>query len=180
MDSEHPKDSFGFCPTVLSQLGAKWHGGLNPPPMCVLGWGNSLCGRGLSRARDSIGRSVKCRTMFHHSTSNKRCAVYAVLTGSSYHKPDSYAGKFLLSPNILCAFCFFKDTFISINFNLVAFSVYFQPFTLPGRRSVCVRRRSPADQHPCIARSLGRPIIGETRPDPITLSLVVDPRSDLR
>ena len=48
LDSEHPKDSFGPCPTVLSQSGAKWHGGLQPPPMCVLGWENSMCGRGLN------------------------------------------------------------------------------------------------------------------------------------
>ena len=34
-DSEHPKDSFGFCPTVLSQLGAKWHGGVATTPPCA-------------------------------------------------------------------------------------------------------------------------------------------------
>ena len=46
LDSERPNDSFSLCPTALSQLEAKWHGGGNPP-MCVLGWGNSVCGRGL-------------------------------------------------------------------------------------------------------------------------------------
>ena len=36
LDLEHPKDSFGLCPTVLSQLGAKWHGGgCNHPPPCA-------------------------------------------------------------------------------------------------------------------------------------------------
>ena len=32
LDSEHPTDLSGISPTVLSQLGAKWHGGCNPPP----------------------------------------------------------------------------------------------------------------------------------------------------
>ena len=31
LDSQHPKDSFGLCLTVLSQFGTKWHGGLQPP-----------------------------------------------------------------------------------------------------------------------------------------------------
>ena len=48
LDSERPKDSFNLCPTALSQLGAKWHGG-GTPHMCVLGWGNSMCGRWLSQ-----------------------------------------------------------------------------------------------------------------------------------
>ena len=48
LDVEYPKDLFGRCPTVLYQLEAKWHGGLQPPPMCVLGWGNNMCGRGLN------------------------------------------------------------------------------------------------------------------------------------
>ena len=50
LDSERPKDSFSLYPKYLSQLGAKWHGGLAwQPPMCVLGWGNNMCGRGLRR-----------------------------------------------------------------------------------------------------------------------------------
>ena len=32
LDSEHPKNSFGLRPTFLSQLGAKWHGGVATPP----------------------------------------------------------------------------------------------------------------------------------------------------
>ena len=48
LGSQQPNHSFGLCPAVLSQLWAKWHGGCNPPPMCVLGWENSMCGRGLS------------------------------------------------------------------------------------------------------------------------------------
>ena len=46
MDSERPKDSLSFCPAALYQLEAKWHRGA-PPLMCVLGWGNKMCGRGL-------------------------------------------------------------------------------------------------------------------------------------
>ena len=36
----------GLRPTVLSQLGAKRHWKV-ASPICVLGWGNSMCGRGL-------------------------------------------------------------------------------------------------------------------------------------
>ena len=35
LDSQYPKESFGLCPTVPSQLGVKWHGGLHPPPTCA-------------------------------------------------------------------------------------------------------------------------------------------------
>ena len=46
--SKRPEDSFGLRPTVPLQLWAKWHGVVAaPPPMCVLGWGNSMCGRGV-------------------------------------------------------------------------------------------------------------------------------------
>ena len=41
LDSEHPKNLLGLCPTVLSQLGTKWLGWWQSPPtrtsMCVLG-----------------------------------------------------------------------------------------------------------------------------------------------
>ena len=49
LDSEHPKDLFGLRPTVIYLLSTKWHGGCNLPPIprCILGWGNSMCGRGL-------------------------------------------------------------------------------------------------------------------------------------
>ena len=55
MDSKHPKDSFGLCPTVLSQLWDEMSWRLQPS-MCVLGWGTSMCGRRLSRFRrlDSV------------------------------------------------------------------------------------------------------------------------------
>ena len=60
LDSYHPKDSFSFCPTALSQLGVKWHGELPPPHMCVLGWGNVMCGRGLIDERE-VGCCMRIR-----------------------------------------------------------------------------------------------------------------------
>ena len=48
LDSERAKDSYSTCSAALSQLGAKWHGGWQPPPMCILGCGNSMCGWGFN------------------------------------------------------------------------------------------------------------------------------------
>ena len=33
LDSECPNDTFSLCPTALSQLEAKWHGGGWQPPL---------------------------------------------------------------------------------------------------------------------------------------------------
>ena len=52
LDSKRPMDSFSLYPTALSQLGAKGRG-LAPPAMCVLWWGNSMCGRGLKKVSHS-------------------------------------------------------------------------------------------------------------------------------
>ena len=62
LDSERPKDSCSFHPTALSQIGAKWHGGVatpSPPPRAFyIGWGNNMCWRRCSSSRiknDIIG-----------------------------------------------------------------------------------------------------------------------------
>ena len=82
LDSENPKDSFGLYLTVLSQLGVKWHGGLHPP-MCALGWGNSMCGRGLRRPGPNNCPAMGCNWM-----NRRRTSYFINSTVSAQSLPD--------------------------------------------------------------------------------------------